>query len=156
MKLRTLAFGAATALGIVAIPGIAAAAWGTVTGASALNLRSCASVNCARVAVMPYGARVWIDGSTGGWYHLTYNGVAGYASGRYITTTTAMMPPPPPPPSYRAPPPPSYRPPPPPSGYYQRPWWDSRYGAWYDGRRWYWNGHWYNHPTFYFGFSIGR
>jgi uncharacterized protein YraI len=150
MKLRTIAIGATTALGIVAIPGIAAAAWGTVTGASALNLRSCASVNCAKVAVMPYGARVWIDGSTGGWYHLTYNGVAGYASGRYISTTTTMIPPPPP--TYRAPPPP----PPPTWGYYQRPWWDSHYGAWYDGRRWYWNGRWYDHPTFYFGFSFGR
>ena len=91
---------------------------------------------------MPYGARVWISGSTGGWYHLTYNGVAGYASGRYISTTTAMVPPPPPPPVFRGPPPP----PPPTWGYYQKPWWDPHYGAWYDGRRWYKNGRWYSQP----------
>jgi len=149
MKLRALAIGTATALGIVAIPGIAAAAWGTVTGASALNLRACASVQCARVAVMPYGARVWIDGSTGGWYHLNYNGASGYASGRYISTTTALAPPPPPP-MFGAP-----RPPAPTWGYYQKPSWDTHYGAWYDGRRWYWNGRWYSNPTFYFGFSFG-
>jgi hypothetical protein len=115
MKLRALAIGAATTLAIAAIPGIAAAAWGT-----------------------------------GGWYHLIYNGVAGYASGRYISTTTAFAPPPPPP-VYATP-----RPRAPTWGYYQKPWWDSHYGAWYDGRRWYWNGRWYSHPTFYFGFSFGR
>ena len=155
MKLRTLAIGAAAALGVLAVPQMAAAAWGTVTGASALNLRACASASCARVAVMPYGARVWIDGTQGGWYHLTYNGIPGYASGRYITTAMAGGPPvyhggPPPPP------PVAYRPPPPTWGYYQRPWWDPHYGAWYDGRRWYFSGRWYTQPSgFSFGFRIG-
>jgi uncharacterized protein YraI len=148
MKLKVLLIGATSALAIVAIPQIASAAWGTVTGASALNLRTCASVNCARVAAMPYGAQVWIDGSSGGWYHVTYNGVSGYASGNYISTTTAMIPPPVQPPVYRAPPPP----PPPIYGYYQRPWWDNRHHAWYDGRRWYFGGRWYDRPS---GFSLG-
>ena len=45
MKLRTLAIGAAAALGMLAVPQIASAAWGTVTGASSLSLRSCAFSN---------------------------------------------------------------------------------------------------------------
>ena len=155
MNLRTLAIGAATALGVLAVPQVASAAWGTVTGASTLNLRSCASVTCPRVAVMPYGARVWISGSQGGWYYLTYNGVPGYASGRYITTAVAGGPPVyGGPPMYR--PPVVFQPPPPTWGYWQRPWWNNRYHAWYDGRRWYFNGRWHSQPSgFSFGFRIG-
>ena len=143
MKHRALATGAAV-LGMLAMPQIAEAAWGQVTGASALNLRTCPSVSCARLVAMPYGARVWIDGATGGWYHLNYGGIQGYASGRYIATAPAALPP-----VVRRPPPPTY-------GYWQYPWWDSRYGAWYDGRRWYFNGRWYDGPSgFSFGFRFG-
>jgi uncharacterized protein YraI len=142
MRLRALAIAATTALGMTAMPHIAAAAgWGWTTGD--LNLRTCPSVSCAKITVMPRGARVWIDGVSGGWYHLIYRGIAGFASGKYITTR------------YLAPPPMFHRPPPPTWGYWQKPWWDPRYGAWYDGRRWYYNGRWYDHPSgFYFGFGF--
>jgi len=75
-------------------PQAADAAWGVVTGAGALNLRSCASVDCDVVATMPSGAQVWIDGSEGGWYRVNYNGVVGYASGRYIAAAGGGTPPP--------------------------------------------------------------
>lgn len=149
MKRRSLAAAALLAAMLV-VPQIAEAAWGYVTGASALNLRTCASVSCARITSMPYGARVWIMGSTGGWYQLNYNGAVGYASGRYVSTGVAAPPP------YFGPAPFVGRPPPPTWGYYQNPWWDHRYGAWYDGHRWYFNGRWYDRPSgFYFGFRIG-
>ena len=85
MSLRVMKISAATALAMLAAPQLASAASGTVT-ASVLNLRSCASVGCATVMAIPAGARVSIDGATGGWYHLTYNGVSGYASSRYVYT----------------------------------------------------------------------
>jgi hypothetical protein len=48
------------------------------------------------------------------------------------------------------------RPLPPRYGYMQRPWWDNRNHAWYDGRRWYFNGRWYDRPSgFSFGFGFG-
>ena len=47
-------------------------------------------------------------------------------------------------------------PPPPRYGYWHQPRWDDHYHAWYDGRRWYRNGVWYNSPGgIYFGFSFG-
>jgi uncharacterized protein YraI len=145
MNIRALVVGT-IALSIAAMPEIAEAAWGQVTGASALNLRSCPSAGCAKITAMPYGARVWIEGSSGGWYLLTYNGMRGYASARYISTAMIGLPPP-----YVV-----RRPPPPTWGYWQQPWWDPRYGAWYDGRQWYFGGQWYNSPSgFYFGFGLG-
>ena len=91
MTIRALTIGGAAAA-LLAMPHAAEAAWGVVTGTSALNLRSCASVDCANVAVMPNGARVWIDGHSGGWYHLIYNDISGYASARYISATGAPAP----------------------------------------------------------------
>lgn len=149
MKRRSLVIAAAFAA-MLAMPQVAEAAWGYVTGASALNLRTCASVRCARITAMPYGARVWITGSTGGWYQLNYNGVVGYASGRYVSTAVAAAPPP------FVGPPVVYRPPPPTWGYRRAPSWDYRYRAWYDGHRWYFKGRWYDKPSgFFFGFRIG-
>jgi hypothetical protein len=152
MKLRALTTRAAVALAVLAVPQIAAAAWGTVT-ASALNLRSCASASCAKVTALPAGARVWIDGSVGGWYHLTYNGVAGYAYGRYISTgaevtvttgrTTRLSPE-----VFQTWPLP---PPPPPAGYWQS---DGHIGTWYEGSRWYYDSYWRDDPIIFFGFSI--
>jgi hypothetical protein len=52
--------------------------------------------------------------------------------------------------------PPIFMGPAPMHGYWHKPYWDNRYGAWYDGRRWYRNGVWYNTPNFSFGFSFGR
>ncbi len=138
--LRTLALSAVAALGMLAVPNVASAAfWGRTVGY--LNLRSCPSVNCGKITTMPPGAAVRINGSSGGWYHLNFRGIAGYASARYITTAAA--------------PPVMQRPPPPAFGYCRRPWWDSRYGAWYDGCRWYYRNRWYNRPSFFFGFRFG-
>jgi uncharacterized protein YraI len=85
MMIGALAIGIAAAA-MMATPQGAHASWGVVTGAAALNLRSCASASCPRLTAMPNGAQVWIDGVSGGWYHVTYNGVVGYASARYIST----------------------------------------------------------------------
>ena len=62
---------------------------GVVMGAAALNLRSCADTTCPRVAVIPGGAGVSIDGASGGWYHVSYKGAVGYASAHYISTSGA-------------------------------------------------------------------
>ncbi len=63
---------------------------GIVTGTAVLNLRSCADVSCARIAVMPSGAQVSVDGASGSWYHVSYNGTLGYASAGYISTSGSV------------------------------------------------------------------
>jgi uncharacterized protein YraI len=147
MRFRQLALGAITA-SLVAIPAIAHAAWGQATGS--VNMRTCASTNCAKITTIPAGARVWVSGSQGGWYQVSFNGASGFASGRYIAT--AGFGGPGPGPGYGG-----WQGPPPPFGYWRKPWWDNRHNAWYDGRRWYRNGIWYNDPSgFSFGFSFGR
>ena len=121
MTLRALAI-AVVAAGTLAAPQAAqAAGWGTVVGASALNLRACPSVQCQKVAVMPGGAPVWINGVSGGWYHVVFNGVPGYASGRYVATANVAPPVPYPTAVVR-------RPPPPPPHWW---WWGPRYPTWY-------------------------
>jgi hypothetical protein len=40
-------------------------------------------------------------------------------------------------------------------GYMQRPWWDDRYGAWYDGSQWWYDGSWHHHPRSGFSFGFG-
>lgn len=160
MRLRTFALGAVTA-SMVAIPAIAHAAWGTATGN--VNMRTCPSTQCARIGTVPAGAQVWVGGAQGGWYQVNFNGAQGFVSGNYIATNVAMRPPPAygPGPGFRGPQfgGPQYgnwRGPPPRSGYWRNPWWDNRYQAWHDGRRWYRNGIWYNDPSgFSFGFSFG-
>jgi uncharacterized protein YraI len=72
---------------MLAVPQIAEASWGHVVGASALNLRSCPSIQCARITSLPYGAPVWIDGASGGWYHVTWNGLPGFVSARFVAVT---------------------------------------------------------------------
>jgi uncharacterized protein YraI len=125
----------AAAGGLVLLPHVAEAAWGTATGS--VNMRTCASIQCPRITVVPRGAQVWIGGSQGGWLYVTFAGRAGYVSGTYIGTAYAQ-----------AAPPPRY--------YSATPYWDPRYGAWYDGRRWYFNGRWYDRPSgFSFGFGFG-
>jgi len=118
MTLRAMAVGAVAA-GMLAVPQVAQANWGQVANASALNLRACPSAACAKIAVMPRGAPVWINGVSGGWYQVVYNGVTGYASGRYIVAAAIV-------PTY-----PNYvvrtLPPPPPPSY----WWGPRYNYWY-------------------------
>jgi uncharacterized protein YraI len=149
MRLRTLALGAVTAASMVAIPAIASASPGTATGA--VNMRTCASTSCARITVVPAGAQVWINGQQGSWLNVTYQGRHGYVHRNYVGTGYAQAPRGP---QFRGP---GFRPPPPNWGYARSPWWDQQRGAWYDGRRWYHQGRWYNRPPqggFTFSFQI--
>jgi uncharacterized protein YraI len=153
MRLRTLALGAVTAASMVAIPTLASASPGTATGA--VNMRTCASTSCARIGTVPAGAQVWINGQQGNWLNVTFQGRQGFVHGNYVATGYAQAPRGPQfrgPPRYAG----QWRGPPPRYGYWRNPWWDSRHNAWYDGRRWYRNGIWYNDPSgFSFGFSFG-
>lgn len=162
MSLKSLVKATLAALAIAAIPAAAHAAWGNATGS--VNLRACASTSCAKLTVIPAGAPVWIGGSQGGWYMVTYNGISGFASAKYIYAGGPQYGKPPivvQPPFVKPPvvqPPMMIQPwyPKPAWGYSANPWWDPRYGAWYDGSRWYYGGKWYNQPsgvwlTFRFG-----
>jgi len=144
------AIAAAFAVAAFAVPQVAEAAWGHAM--TDLNVRACAGVQCAPIGVLPGGSQVWVGGSVGGWYQVSFNGMTGYASARYISVGYAQAPTYTPrltvvrpPPRYARMARPSY-------GFYQQPWWDQRYGAWYDGRRWFSNGQWYDRPN---GFSLG-
>jgi uncharacterized protein YraI len=121
-------------------------------------MRTCGSTQCQKIGVVPAGAQVWINGSQGGWYNVTFQNRQGFVSGNYIATGYAQGPqyggP-----QFIAPRNPrfagNWRGGPPRSGYWRNPWWDNRHNAWYDGRRWYRNGIWYNDPSgFSFGFSF--
>ena len=81
MKMRALAVGLATAA-MLAVPQIAEAAWATATGS--VNMRACAGVGCAKITVIPRGARVWGAGRHGGWYRVHFAGRSGFSSSRYI------------------------------------------------------------------------
>jgi uncharacterized protein YgiM (DUF1202 family) len=85
MKVGAIGVGVAAAL--LAASHTASADWAYVSGATSLNLRACASVDCELVARLPGGAKVWIDGTDGGWYHVKYNDTVGFASARYISAT---------------------------------------------------------------------
>jgi uncharacterized protein YraI len=157
MRLRALALGAVAAT-LFAVPTIANAAWGQTTGS--VNMRTCASTQCAKITTLPAGAPVWVNGSQGGWYSVTFNGRQGFVSGNYVATANIQ-----PGPRFgnrgpnwnnRGPRFGDWRGQPPRSGYWRNPYWDDRHQAWYDGRRWYRNGIWYNDPSgFSFGFSFG-
>jgi uncharacterized protein YraI len=145
MKTKTLALGALAAA-MMAVPAIAQAAWGVTTGT--VNMRADAYVGAPKITTLPANARVWVDGQKNGWFRVTYAGSTGFVSGSYVATGVAMGPRP----MVR----PMVRPMAPRFGYYQKPWWDNRHQAWYDGRRWYRNGIWYNDPSgFSFGFNFG-
>ena len=161
MRLRTLALGAVTAASMIAMPAIAQAAWGKATGS--VNFRTCASTGCPSMGVVPGGAQVWINGSQGSWYNVTFQGRQGFVHGSYVAMGYAQGPQYGGPqyggPQFIAPSYPRYagnwRGQPPRSGYSRNPWWDNRHNAWYDGRRWYRNGIWFNDPSgFSFGFSF--
>jgi uncharacterized protein YraI len=148
MTLKSLAFAGVAATSL-AIPGIAEAYWGQATGN--VNMRTCGSTACSKILVVPAGAQVWIDGSSGSWYRVNYGGYQGFVSSGYVRTAIAAAPPPRPTVTFGFN---AGRPPAPTFGFIGRPYWDSRYNAWYDGRRWYYNSRWYNAPP-RAGFSIG-
>jgi hypothetical protein len=58
-----------------------------------VNMRTCASTSCRRIMVLPEGTEVWILGSTGGWYEVSYGGYEGFVSARYVSTAVAAVPP---------------------------------------------------------------
>lgn len=101
-----------------------------------VNLRTGPGTQFAKIATVPAGALVDAGPCTS-WCRVRFLGHSGWVSGSYITFGGF------------------HRPPPPALGYYLAPRWDNRYGAWFDGRRWYYDGRWYSRPTFYFGFSFG-
>ena len=163
MKLKAIVIGIATAAAL-AIPTVALADWGQVTGS--VNLRTGPGANYHRITTLPAGARIWVNGSAGnGWVSVTWNNNAGFVSGKYVATGYAN--------NYHRPPmtQPYYynhrpmgsqfslfigHPPAPTYGYWRKPWWDQNRQAWYDGHRWYHNGVWYNDPSgFSFGFNFG-
>ena len=60
--------------------------WGTVvTDGSGLNIRSYPSLDGKIIGSIPNGAVVTINGETGNWYVVSYNGITGYSSADYIT-----------------------------------------------------------------------
>ena len=149
MNLRTLTFGAA-ATALIALPAVAEASWGHANKTA--NVRACPSTTCAKVGVLPAGARVWINGTQGGWYQVSFGGSAGFVAGSLIVGSFDRGGPYYDDGPYHR----DFRGPPPRFGFYRNPWWDNRYHAWYDGRRWYRNGIWYNNPGgLSFGFSFG-
>lgn len=140
MALRHLMIAGVFAAALAA-PAAASAATGHTTGS--VNLRAGPGTQYGRIAVIPAGARVEVFGCSS-WCTVSYQGYRGWVSAKYIATGAlhrpALL--------FR-------RPPPPLTGYYLRPWWDDRFNAWYDGRRWYRDGRWYNRPTFSFYFRFG-
>ncbi len=154
MNFRTIAI-ASAATAAFAVPGIAQAYYGQATGS--VNMRTCASVSCPAITVVPRGSQVWINGSTGSWYQVSYAGVTGYVAAGYVATQYAQAP------QYQQPQVTlgfqfGNRPPAPRGGYYRNPYWDEQNNAWYDGRNWYYNNSWYDAPPnagFSFGFNFG-
>ena len=149
MKLRTMVLGAATAA-FLAVPTMALAAWGQVTGN--VNFRSGPTTAAPSYGTLAAGTRLWVNGPAGGgWLSVRVGKTNGYVSGNYVATSYANNVQP----RYMQP---RFnnRPPAPLFGYKQKPWWDNQKQAWYDGRRWYHNGIWYRDPSgFSMGFSFG-
>jgi uncharacterized protein YraI len=88
MKLHGIALSAFT---MIALPQIAEAAWGQAI--DDLNVRACAGPQCPPIGILPAGARVWVDRSLSGWSQITFNGMTGYVSARYIGFGYAAAPP---------------------------------------------------------------
>jgi hypothetical protein len=140
MKLKIAALAGALAL-FAAIPGVAQAAtwWGYTT----VNANFRATPGGMVINTIPANSRVRVMGQAGSWDQVAYGGQVGYVAASLITS------------QYVQTRPPVFIGPAPSRGYWHKPYWDRRYGAWYDGRRWYRNGIWYNSPNFGFGFSFG-
>jgi uncharacterized protein YraI len=90
--MKQLWLGLGAALAVVAIPAAASAYTAQVLGD--VNLRACASTQCAAILVLPRGAYVDVRGYTGGWDYVSYAGYAGYAASNYVTPTGGYVQPP--------------------------------------------------------------
>ncbi len=55
-----------------------------VTQGSRLNIRSMPNVNSEILGQIPNGATVAINGNSGEWYMVSYNGINGYSFGKYL------------------------------------------------------------------------
>lgn len=61
------------------------------TNSANLNLRSSPSTNSAILAKMPKGSSVTVLNNEGnGWYRISYKGITGYASSRYIAVNNTQ------------------------------------------------------------------
>lgn len=56
-----------------------------------LNLRSGASTQSSKLASIPGGTVLALEGTSGSWYKVTYNGVTGYVSAEYMVSTTESV-----------------------------------------------------------------
>ena len=56
-----------------------------------LNLRSGASTQSGKLASIPGGTVLALEGISGSWYKVTYNGVTGYVSAEYMVSTTESV-----------------------------------------------------------------
>ncbi len=84
---RTLVAAAGLAA-TVSLPGAADAAVNAYATGN-VNMRTCGSTRCPRIATVPVGAPVTIYGCTGGygWCDTQYGGYRGWVSGRYLQAT---------------------------------------------------------------------
>lgn len=139
MRVPTLAFAGALAAAAIAIPVVAEAAPARTTATA--TVRSGPGTDFRRIGTIPRGARIDVNRCSR-WCAVSYRGKRGWISAAVVARGPM------------GPRPGMSRPPPPRNGYYQLPWWDDRYGAWYDGRRWYSDGRWYDRPSG-FSFSFG-
>ena len=140
MKLKIAALAGTLAL-VAAIPGVAEAAtwWGYTT----TNVNFRATPGGSVLSTIPGSARVHVIGQSGSWDQVAFGGQIGFVSATYVSSQYVQVMP-------RV----IVRGPAPVRGYLHKPWWDNQHQAWYDGRRWYRNGVWYNSPNFSFGFSF--
>lgn len=78
-----------------AVPTAASPASGNVkvnlSAGEVLNLRSGASTQSSKLASIPGGTVLTLEGTSGGWYKVTYNGVTGYVSAEYMVSTTESV-----------------------------------------------------------------
>lgn len=56
-----------------------------------LNLRSGASTQSSKLASIPGGTVLALEGTSDSWYKVTYNGVTGYVSAEYMVSTTESV-----------------------------------------------------------------
>lgn len=56
-----------------------------------LNLRSGASTQSGKLASIPGGTVLALEGTSDSWYKVTYNGVTGYVSAEYMVSTTESV-----------------------------------------------------------------
>jgi len=87
-KLRILAMGLLVFF-LLSSSAFAAQNTGTITG-NRVNLRSGPGLGYGRLAYLYQGQKVTVQGQTGEWYHVNYQGKEGYVYGRYLSRSSSM------------------------------------------------------------------